>query len=251
MLNTKALVLVTNQNQLLDILTAEQQQHIQQRITWEVAHYLRYLGMRQQVAGLPPLRVPNDRSQMWTPIRAFHRLMVWMQSGSIAIATNLFQEASLPASPTPVANLPAADQPPALSAAPLTSIKRLRDHLIAALAPSTNSGAINGGAIAQPAGATHPNSGSLAIATGSADLAALASGISSRPMSPIQGNGTMKQGLTENGERSSNYIDTDATFMGYEQSLLERILRWLDRGLLWVEELLVALWSKLLKLFQF
>ncbi|HEY9617592.1 MAG TPA: hypothetical protein V6C64_12155, partial [Microcoleaceae cyanobacterium] len=53
LLASGAVVLVTNQNQILDILTPEQQARLQYRITWEVASYGRALNLRKAVANLP------------------------------------------------------------------------------------------------------------------------------------------------------------------------------------------------------
>lgn len=95
LLENRKLVLVSVGNQILDILTAEQQARLQQRIIWEVAHYWRYrkatLRLRQQAQ--IPLRLPGDRPQQWLPVRLFRQLMAWVQQGPVAIAANLFQEA--------------------------------------------------------------------------------------------------------------------------------------------------------------
>jgi hypothetical protein len=95
LLATHHLVLVTTQNQLLDILTLAQQHHLQQRIAWELADYWRHqhlMQLAQQPAPsfLPP---PADRNHLLPPVRLFRRLMGWMQTSPVAIAINLFQEA--------------------------------------------------------------------------------------------------------------------------------------------------------------
>jgi hypothetical protein len=98
LLENRRLVLVTAQNQLLDILTSEQQSHLRQRIIWEVAGYWRqvreFLAIHQKpVSPLPPPVV--DRPHLLPPVRAFYQLMGWVQTGPVAISINLFKEFAL------------------------------------------------------------------------------------------------------------------------------------------------------------
>lgn len=94
---TRTLVLVTAQNQILDILTPQQQQWLYQRLADEVARYRRY----QQVAQTPHwqfqvrLFPPRLRQTQFPPVRYFRALMGWMQQGPVAKLTNLFDEATL------------------------------------------------------------------------------------------------------------------------------------------------------------
>ena len=127
LLDTRSLVLTTAQNTILDILTPDQQHQIQRRMSWEVAHYHRYLRLRQQSQRLTPLRPPSAASPLLPPVRAFRWLMAWMQSGPIAAATNLFQEASLVACPLPPTALP--PQLPRAAAPPQKFDSRLLDQL--------------------------------------------------------------------------------------------------------------------------
>lgn len=102
LLDTRSLVLVTVQNQILDILTREQQDQLQRRLVWEMADYWRQRqlsGNRRPV--LQALRVntflppPKEKPHALPPIRAFYHLMAWMQVSPVAMATNLFQESKL------------------------------------------------------------------------------------------------------------------------------------------------------------
>ncbi len=124
--DTRTLVLVTTQNQVLDILTPQQQQWLYQRLADEVASYRRY----QQIAQTPQwqfqvrLFPPKLRQTQLPPVRYFRALMGWMQQGPVAKLTNLFDEATLltgdrwdlanlltlPALPT-LADIDAAGQP--------------------------------------------------------------------------------------------------------------------------------------------
>jgi hypothetical protein len=94
LLENRHLVLVTVQNQILDILTSEQQNKLRQRIIWEIATYWRQV--RSFLAGhkpSKPLLPPTiERPHLLPPVRVFYQLMAWMQESSVAIAINLFQE---------------------------------------------------------------------------------------------------------------------------------------------------------------
>jgi hypothetical protein len=97
LLTNRSLVLITNQGQILDILTTEQQVQLHRRIVWEVAQYWltrRALWAEQQPAPFP-LPLPEVRQNALPPVRMFQRLMAWMQTSSVAIATNLFHESTL------------------------------------------------------------------------------------------------------------------------------------------------------------
>lgn len=92
----RSLVLVTNHNQILDILTPRQQQWLRQQIIGEVASYAR--AVKRHLAGHPvfsPIRPALAGSRVFPIVRAFQRLMAWEQRGTIALAANLFREASL------------------------------------------------------------------------------------------------------------------------------------------------------------
>ncbi|MGB7413476.1 MAG: hypothetical protein WA902_04630 [Thermosynechococcaceae cyanobacterium] len=97
-LDTRHLVLVTPDNEPLDVLTLEQQKNVLQLMTWEVAHYQRQQRLNHQWNAVTqlrqhPLSEPRLRSQMLPPIRGFRQLMGWFQTSPMATATNLFQEA--------------------------------------------------------------------------------------------------------------------------------------------------------------
>ncbi|PSB18536.1 hypothetical protein C7B65_14645 [Phormidesmis priestleyi ULC007] len=103
LLPTGKLVLVTIDNQVMDVLTIEQQTHLKQRIIWEMANYWRY-WRRHYIAQAHPtlLQPPEDRATLLPPVRVFRQLMAWVQSGPIAIAANLFQESTLVVEPAPL-----------------------------------------------------------------------------------------------------------------------------------------------------
>lgn len=224
LIEERSLVLVTNQNQLLNVLTCEQQEVIHQRIIWEVANYYRYLQLRQRAQGLTPLQPPSRNSQAWLPVRVFQGVMAWMQSGPIAIATNLFQEASFPpaswSDPNSLPALPDRNSPalPGL-------FQKLQDRLSTVLTPSPQ--------LLDKEKPSPPEASSLTSATRSTPAVA-----GQAPLGPRNGSNPLAGGE----ERSPEFIETDVTLIGYEFSWLERVIRWLDRCFLWVE----SVWNRLL-----
>ena len=103
LLETQSLILVSTDNQLLDILTPDQQTQLYRRMVWELADYYHQqqtLGLKQPAA-LKSLVVnnflplPADRPNALLPIRVFYGLMAWVQTSPVAIAANLFQESRL------------------------------------------------------------------------------------------------------------------------------------------------------------
>ena len=98
LLATRTLVLVTTNNEILDILTPQQQQTLLQQIYWEVAEYGRQLRLVQALQRRFRGRVqtlPETRSRLLPPARWFWRLMAWVQTSPVAIAANVFQESTL------------------------------------------------------------------------------------------------------------------------------------------------------------
>lgn len=99
LLENRTLVLVTVDNQILDILPPQQQQKLSSKISWEIAD-LRRQWRLAAVSARPPLtqrRFSSRESQprVLAPVRLFWHLMAWVQTSPVAIAANLFQEATL------------------------------------------------------------------------------------------------------------------------------------------------------------
>jgi hypothetical protein len=248
-LETKSLVLVTNQNQILDILTTEQQEHLRQRIIWEVANYRRYQQLRQASRRvLLRLRSTAEGNHVLPPVRLFRSLMAWMQSSPIAIATNLFQEASL----KPLEREP--------QTVPLISgISRIRSFLAQKFAPPLLSPASAADLISPlPQNSLLPSlraaiDGPLAVtldAPPAPPVPAIPFPTSLASIGvPEAGQGCLTSHLDQTlpEKRFWDFIETQATSIGYVLSPLEKLLRWLDKILLWLEERLVSLWKKVQK----
>ncbi len=95
LLDSRRLVLVSADNQALDILTLVQQQKLQQRIRLETANYW-YERRQASATTLAPISHFSENPQnVLLPLRWFWGLMRWIQSGSIATQINLFGESAL------------------------------------------------------------------------------------------------------------------------------------------------------------
>jgi hypothetical protein len=78
------LILVAADNQPLDILSADQQRQLHQRIIWELASVMRSQRQFQASKALPSWQTWNAlpiavRPQMSLPVRVVHQLMGWVQ----------------------------------------------------------------------------------------------------------------------------------------------------------------------------
>jgi hypothetical protein len=100
---TRSLVLVTDENEILDVLTREQQLQLQRQMVGEMADFWRQRKSQELEANLAIegngistfLPLPQEKTHLLPPVRAFRRLMAWIQLSPVAIATNLFQESRL------------------------------------------------------------------------------------------------------------------------------------------------------------
>ncbi|NEP49405.1 MAG: hypothetical protein F6K65_11500 [Moorea sp. SIO3C2] len=97
LLDNRGLVLVTVENQILDILTPQQQQKLISRISWELADLLRKWRLAYSLGGkkASPSLATLDHPPIFPPIRLFWRLMAWVQTSPVAIAINLFGESRI------------------------------------------------------------------------------------------------------------------------------------------------------------
>ncbi|WP_424100150.1 hypothetical protein [Moorena producens] len=97
LLDNRGLVLVTVENQILDILTPQQQQKLASRISWELADLLRKWRLAHSLDGkkASPSLATLDHPPIFPPIRVFWRLMAWVQTSPVAIAINLFGESRI------------------------------------------------------------------------------------------------------------------------------------------------------------
>ncbi|MBE9121242.1 hypothetical protein IQ269_10630 [Tychonema sp. LEGE 07199] len=89
----RTLVLVGRENQVLDILTPQQQELLENRITWEVANSgpeRRHIAQKELKFNLG-LELAAKKSQL-APVRRFWELMAWLQTSPVAVKRNQFGE---------------------------------------------------------------------------------------------------------------------------------------------------------------
>ena len=107
------LVLITPDNQVLDLLTPEQQDYLDQQLLQAVAGY-----WHQTLKAVR--RTPKPY-----PVRVFHRAMRWVQRSPLALSLNWFQETDIVQSvPKQRPNFPQENQPSALSPQAVALIDR-------------------------------------------------------------------------------------------------------------------------------
>lgn len=286
LVETKTLVLITNQNQVLDVLTTEQQIQLRQRIAWETAHYGRYLRLRQATRQALRSRLASENPHLLLPVRLFRRLMGWVQTSPLAIAANLFQESSLPAltGTQPSASLPASFQVPALPLPVLPSYNPLvrvlkavssGEMFASARTPALPFSPFSALSVSDAAQrirnlltsaiqalqATHsdlslPDSDRLTAQSfaPASDLELLQSAFPTSISLPVQSgilspvNSPSSPSSLESG--LPDYLETDVISMDYVLSPLELVLRWIDRFLLWLEKGISILWNWVLSLLK-
>lgn len=105
-LETRALVLVTVTNQILDILTPHQQKKLAAKISWELADLKRQWRLAEASARRRTnqyrLSALEEQPRVLPPVKRFWHLMAWIQTSPVARAANLFQESSLIVINTPI-----------------------------------------------------------------------------------------------------------------------------------------------------
>lgn len=97
LLENRALVLVTIENQTIDILTPQQQKKLASKISWELADQRRQWRLAEARAhrfAVPRLSA-LEQPRVLAPVKLFWHLMAWIQTSPIAIAANLFNESTL------------------------------------------------------------------------------------------------------------------------------------------------------------
>ena len=238
--DTRSLVLVTVQNQILDVLNAEQQSQLQQRFTQE-------LTAQPEPPAIAPATPP-------APVRWLNQAMIWMQQSPVAIAANLFGESSaLPPLPPAETATPSVLQSvrswmmanvPKPGAIVLTASEyELWDNTPtqSGSSASSNSAQATDAIAPLPLGTlTHTASNSSAVErsqpqTATPHLAPTSSASPSNAASEPD---------------SWDWIDIDAQTLNYEKHPLEQMLEWVDKALLWLEERLARCGQRLQQRFD-
>lgn len=95
---TRNLVLITPNNQVLDILSPQQQKQLQKRIAWEISNYWYECRLQQEAAQKYPELVSSfeqENENVLPPARLFWKAIRWLQTSQVARAVNLFGESRL------------------------------------------------------------------------------------------------------------------------------------------------------------
>jgi hypothetical protein len=256
-LTSKQLVLVAANCQTI-ALTTDQHHQLTRRILWELAQYgydyRTYLKQVRNPAILPSQFSPNT----WPIVKLFWGAMHWVHEGTIAQNLDWFGEQQLLGSPflsgaTPGGLVPTGSMVPtgdrvARAIAYFFGKKSLR---------ALSAGAAAAGALIQPIpaqGLTQktPFSSTLSTQTLVDHAIAVQSGrpiavASTRPPAVLPETRRSKLAWRSVFEvdPTDSWIEADATPAGYVRHPLERLMGWLDDGLSWVEQRIVALWQRL------
>jgi hypothetical protein len=253
-LTSKQLVLVAANCQTI-ALTTDQHHQLTRRILWELAQYgydyRAYLKQVRNPAILPSQFSPNT----WGIVKLFWAAMHWVHGGTIAQNLDWFGEqrllgASHPvlAGETPGGLVPTGDRLQR-AIAYFFGKKSLR---------ALSAGAAAAGALIQPIPAQGLTqkvpSSSLSTQTLVDHAIAVQSGRwvaveSTRPPAVLPETRRHRSKLSWRSvfeiDPTDSWIEADATPVGYVRHPLERLMGWLDGGLSWVEQRIVALWQRL------
>ncbi|OKH26884.1 hypothetical protein NIES593_02295 [Hydrococcus rivularis NIES-593] len=139
-LQTRDLVLVTSDNQILDIFSGEQQKTLQKRIYWEIANFWYERRLQQEAANPFPELVSSfeqNSDNVLPPARLFWKVMHWVQTSPIAIAIDLFGESHLVRSPSADATL-SPSEPQTVRDRSVEWLQRLQTGLKSSQQPATS-----------------------------------------------------------------------------------------------------------------
>jgi hypothetical protein len=208
-------VLVVANNQVLDILTVEQQQKLYQRIIWEIAIARR---SRRSFQLLRPLCLAPQRLRA-LPTTVRRALMTGL--GAIALlpftlALPAPAQAAMPALPLPL--------PSPIAVEWLMDPSRTRKR---SQAETDLSGQLS-----------RPSAGKVRVPVQKT--------ATTLQESPFQGAITdwLHRCAQTTVSEGSPAIEVDAVFLGYQRHLLERLLQGLDQGMAWLEPHLIQLWHR-------
>ncbi|MBD1910375.1 MULTISPECIES: hypothetical protein [unclassified Leptolyngbya] len=210
-LETRSLVLISPENEVLDVLTPDQHDFLRRRIADALADYWRdRRELTLAEARVLPLPPPLISDNLLAPVKWFYQLMTWEQRSAVAIAVDLFQEATL-----------------------AFYFSTLEKAELAALPhePVQNSQALIYSPSRWPVVAAGP--GALLSQEPEPSETALVSATGQGTVIPHSRESTTVS--TQINNALQPYIETQAQLVAYEQHPLERLLQWLDRGMLWLE----------------
>ncbi|WP_204151101.1 hypothetical protein [Leptolyngbya sp. CCY15150] len=246
---SQALVLVGSENSVVDCLTPEQQTRLQHRMVLALADYY-----HQQRIYAPPtqgLALPMTDDRVLPPMRWMNQAIAWMQTGPVAIAANLFQEAQA----LPERRIPRPQR------SPWQTLRTFWNPETSALVPTnpTPDPAASWGLRYEDWETHGPTAPTARIAPGwitpyqalqptqpspaplqTQQPASLHTDAPASPDSPAESLIYSQPSGVDPGE--PDWIETDALVMGYVKHPLEQVLEWLDLSMVWLEERATSLW---------
>jgi len=271
-LSTRTLVLVTAQNEILDILTSQQQQKLQERIIGEVADYWGHWRLadssRQRLTTQP---LPTGQTEFFAPVRCLQRLMSWVQKEELTHPSSfmLDPDQALAVVDRTVANLELRHLEP-MSEVAIALVRRSRELVLALpswLTASSSHDLVDGNQPPEIASGTETYRlriqaliwAAINYFFGDRAQSQLEQTVPTSIMGDLPGPQPKllqhrAQGVSDDADSwltlselfgrtqlapAPEWIETHATAMGYVKHPLEQLLGWLDRALLWLEELLL------------
>ncbi len=271
-LSTRTLVLVTAQNEILDILTSQQQQKLQERIVGEVADYWGHWRLadssRQRLTTQP---LPRGQTEFFFPVRCLQRLMSWVQKEELTHPSSfmLDPDQALAVADRTVANLELRHLEP-MSEVAIALVRRSWELVLAVptwLTASSSHDLVDGNQPPEIAPGTETYRlriqaliwAAINYFFGDRGQSQLEQTVPTSIMGDLPGPQPKllqhrAQGVSDDADSwltlsdlfgrtqldpAPEWIETHATAMGYVKHPLEQLLGWLDRALLWLEELLL------------
>lgn len=248
-LSNRTLVLITAQNEILDILTPQQQQKIQERIIGEVANYWHFVPpsspplvlFSHQALAFLDRTVAELESSRLASVSEVAKALIWAAidyffgnrgRSELGQTTPTDRSLELPAGSKPRRKrLPHRGSASKLPQAQLPS----RTQVVKAdVDPWLTFSDLFG----------DPSEGEITFDNGlqASPQSKQASGLVKRQKTPRPVRAGESRQSSSQGtqlESAPEWIETHATVMGYVKHPLEQLLKWLDRAVLWLEELVV------------
>ncbi|MBD2259773.1 hypothetical protein [Pseudanabaena sp. FACHB-2040] len=224
-LEDRSLVLVAAGNQLLNLLSIEEQAALSRAIAWLLAEQGHYHWRQQQRLQAGRLPLPSLNRRSWWPVQLFHHLMRWMMMGPVATMTDLFGEAEMVQHQRALRLLQSQNQARS-HIQPLVMTETAFVETVPLL-PAADP------VLTLPA---MGRQGALELKQGS-------SIVSSEGNPDGEVTVVSDRLITTASETHPIWIEAKAVVVDYVDHPLVYLLRWIDKGLLWLESSAGQVWS--------
>jgi hypothetical protein len=254
--DTRRLVLIQQDNSLLDILNEQQQTELKKVIVYNLADYLRQRQENQQITlvkkfpnVLAPIKI--DNTNILPPIRLFWEIIQWIQYSPVAMSVNLFGEVYLEPMTNDEYSFQVLRQLIAQAVDYFFGINTSKLELSSGNFPGVIEGGIPNFLALTPRESTpakpKPSLSFVNIHENSRhwlnweDLYKDVE-IDNNVETAITATTSETSLESEIETRERDYLETEATSLGYVQHPLEKILHWLDVAVEWVENFCLNIW---------